>query len=128
MNREQAWLLPPSLDELVPLDHPARFVAEFADVLDREDWKELGVEIEGDPLGAPSYHPGALLSVWLYGFMTGIRSSRKLEAAAATRYPFCGLPDGYIRTTTPSGGSTRVIAKVCGSCSGEQRGLRWPWT
>ena len=37
MPREQAWLLPPSLDELLPLDHPARCVAEFVDALDRED-------------------------------------------------------------------------------------------
>ena len=81
MDREQMWLLPPSLDELLPLDHPARFLAEFVDVLDKEGWAELGVEIEGDPLGAPAYHPRALLCVWLYGFMTGVRSCRKLEAA-----------------------------------------------
>ena len=80
MDREQMWLLPPSLDELLPLDHPARFVAEFVDGLNREGWAELGVEIEGDPLGAPAYHPRALLCVWLYGFMTGLRSCRKLEA------------------------------------------------
>ena len=67
MDREQMWLLPPSLDELLPLDHPARFVAEFVDVLDKEGWAELGVEMEGDPLGAPAYHPRALLCVWLYG-------------------------------------------------------------
>ena len=81
MDREQMWLLPPSLDELVPLDHPARFVADFVDALDKEGWSELGVEVEGDPLGAPAYHPRALLSVWLYGFMTGVRSCRKLETA-----------------------------------------------
>ena len=69
MDREQIWLLPPSLDELLPLDHPARFVAVFVDALDKEGWAELGVEINGDPLGAPAYHPRALLwrvAVWLH--------------------------------------------------------------
>ena len=42
MNREQIWL-PPTLDELVPRDHPARLVAEFVDAMDREDWIEMGV-------------------------------------------------------------------------------------
>ena len=91
MDREQIWLLPPSLDELLPLDHPARFVAEFVDGLDREGWAELGVEIEGDPLGAPAYHPRALLCVWLYGFMTGLRSCRKLEAACRDQIPYLWL-------------------------------------
>ena len=91
MDREQMWLLPPSLDELLPLDHPARFVAEFVDALDRDDWAELGVEIEGDPLGAPAYHPRALLSVWLYGFMTGVRSCRKLETACRDQIPYLWL-------------------------------------
>ena len=91
MNREQMWLLPPMLDDLLALAHPARFVAEFVDALDRKAWAELGVEIEGDPLGAPAYHPRALLSVWLYGFMTGVRSSRKLEVACRDQIPFLWL-------------------------------------
>ena len=88
MGREQIWMLPPTLDELLPLEHPARFVAEFADALDRDDWAELEVEIDGEVLGAPAYHPRALLSVWLYGFMTGVRSCRKLEAACGDQIPY----------------------------------------
>ena len=91
MDREQMWLLPPSLDELLPLDHPARFVAVFVDALDKEGWAELGVEIDGDPLGALAYHPRALLCVWLYGFMTGVRSCRKLEAACRDQIPYLWL-------------------------------------
>ena len=74
MTRDQVWLLPPTLDELIPADHPARFVAEFVDTLDREEWADLGVDIDGEAMGAPAYHPSALLSVWLYGFMTNVRS------------------------------------------------------
>ena len=91
MDREQMWMLPPTLDELLPLDHPARFVAEFVDALGRDGWSELGVEIGGDPLGAPAYHPRALLSVWLYGFMTGVRSCRKLEAACRDQISYLWL-------------------------------------
>ena len=91
LNREQVWMLPPTLGELIPGDHPARFVAEFVDTLDREAWVELGIGIDGEPLGAPAYHPRALLCVWLNGFMTGIRSSRKLEAACRDQVPYLWL-------------------------------------
>ena len=73
------------------MDHPARFVAEFVDALDREGWSELGVEIDGEVLGAPAYHPRALLGVWLYGFMSGVRSCRKLEVACRDQIPYLWL-------------------------------------
>ena len=72
------------------MDHPAR-VAEFVDGMKREDWAELGVDADGDPMGAPAYHPRALLSVWLYGFMTGVRSTRKLETACRDQIPYLWL-------------------------------------
>ncbi len=91
VNRDQAWLLPPTLDDLVPEDHPARFVAAFVEGLDRDVWAGMEIDLDGDPLGAPAYHPRALLSVWLYGFMTGVRSSRKLEAACRDQIPYLWL-------------------------------------
>jgi len=91
LNREQTWLFPPSLDEVVARDHPARFVAEFVDALDRSGWSELGVDVDGEALGAPAYHPRGLLSVWLYGFMTGVRSCRKLEVACRDQIPYLWL-------------------------------------
>jgi len=91
LNRQQTWLLPPTLDELISDDHPARFVASVVDSLDSAFWEKLSIVIEGDPLGAPAYHPRALLCVWLYGFMTGTRSSRKLEAACRDQITYLWL-------------------------------------
>jgi transposase len=91
LNRQQSWLLPPTLDELIPDDHPVRFIASFVDTLDDNIWEQMNVNIVGEPLGAPAYHPRALLSVWLYGFMTGTRSSRKLEVACRDQMPYLWL-------------------------------------
>jgi len=90
-SRQQSWLLPPTLGDLVPQDHPARFVAEFVDAVDKAVWLELGIGPDGEPLGAPAYHPRALLCVWLYGFMIGVRSCRKLEAACRDQIPYLWL-------------------------------------
>jgi transposase len=90
LNREQTWLLPPSLDELIPCNHPSRYIATFVDTQERV-WAEMGIAVEGEIMGAPAYHPRALLSVWLYGFMTGTRSSRKLEAACRDQLPYLWL-------------------------------------
>lgn len=91
LSREQTWLMPPSLDDLIPMDHPARFVGALVDAMGLEEWSELGVSMEGEELGAPAYHPRGLLSVWLYGFMTRVRSSRKLEAACRDQMPYLWL-------------------------------------
>ena len=80
-DREQVWLMPPSLDEVLADDHPARLVAALVDSLTTAEWAELGVDLAGQPLGAPAYHPRALLGIWLYGFMIGVRSARRLETA-----------------------------------------------
>jgi transposase len=91
INRQQTWLLPPSLDDLIPEDHPARFVASFVDSLSLDFWQKMKILIEGEALGAPGYHPRVLLSIWLYGFMTRTHASRKLEGACRDQIPYLWL-------------------------------------
>lgn len=89
--RDQGWLLPQRLEDLLSPDHPVRFVAAFVDQFDEAVWLEMGVKPKGKADGAPAYDPRLLLSVWLYGFMTAIRSSRKLETACREQLPFLWL-------------------------------------
>jgi transposase len=76
-NYEKQWLFPPSLEDLLGADHPARMVREFVDA---QDLKALGFKTRIED-GRPSYGSSLQLKVWLYGYMTKNRSSRGLERA-----------------------------------------------
>lgn len=77
----QSSLFPPSLDELVPQDHPVRVIAAFVELL---DLGELGFErSEAPTMGRPAYDPADLLKLYLYGYLNRIRSSRRLERECA---------------------------------------------
>ena len=91
LNREATFLLPPTLDDLIPADHSVRYVALFVDTLSRAEWLKLGIAPAGAARGASAYHPRVLLGVWLYGFMSGTRSTRKLEEACRDRVPYLWL-------------------------------------
>jgi transposase len=73
----QSSLFPPSLDELVPEDHPVRVIEAFVGAL---DLGELGFErAEAGVMGRPAYDPADLLKLYLYGYLNRVRSSRRLE-------------------------------------------------
>jgi transposase len=74
--RETAYLLPPSVDEWLPQNHLARFVVE---VIDQLDLSELTRQYAGR--GSDAYHPAMLLGLLVYGYTTGLHSSRKIERA-----------------------------------------------
>ena len=76
-EREQAMLLPPSVDEYVAENNPVRAIAAF---LGRLDFVKLGfVRGRAADTGRPGYDPRLLMSLYLWGHLNGIRSSRKLE-------------------------------------------------
>ncbi len=75
-DRDTGFLLPPSVNEWLPERHLARFVAEIIDAL---DVSAMSNSYRG--VGSASYHPKLLLAVLVYGYATGVFSSRKLERA-----------------------------------------------
>ena len=56
--------MPPTLDEMPLKDHPVRLVVAFVNALDREDWVEMGVDINVGRRGASACHLMALLGEW----------------------------------------------------------------
>ena len=76
IDRETGFLMPPSVDEWLPQRHLARFVVE---VVERLDLRVMTGSYRGS--GEASYHPQLLLGLIIYGYATGVFSSRKLERA-----------------------------------------------
>lgn len=76
-DRNQAVLFPELIDEYIGEDDPVRFIEAFVGAL---DLVELGFK-RATPAdrGRPGYDPGDMLRLYLYGYLNGIRSSRKLE-------------------------------------------------
>jgi transposase len=72
-DQEQVFLLPPSLNEWVRRDHPARIFSELIEKIDTRGFRDVKDE------GRPAYHPKMMLKVLLWGYATGVRSSRKIE-------------------------------------------------
>jgi len=74
---DQSFLLPPSLDDLIAVDDPVRFLRE---VLPGLDLSAFHAAYRCDR-GRPPYNPEMMLGLLLYGHMRRIRSSRRLAEA-----------------------------------------------
>jgi transposase len=93
---DQMLLLPPSLGEWLPEDHLARFVAELVDeVLDLRPILASYTERRG----FPPYDPRLMVRLLIYGYTTGVRSSRAIERKCvddvAFRYLAAGAGPDY---------------------------------
>jgi len=93
--KNQTWLFPPSIEELIPEDHVCYLVESFIESLDFSVF-----EIKYDGAGHPGYHPRILLKLLLMGMLDKMRSSRKLARNTRENVVYIStslhnlLPDG----------------------------------
>jgi transposase len=76
VDRDTAYLLPPSVNEWLPANHLARFVVE---VIEQLDLGALTRQYGGR--GSAAHHPAVLLGLLVYGYASCVHSSRKIDRA-----------------------------------------------
>ena len=86
-DQDTLLLMPPSVRDWVPSDSLAAFINDLVNELDLAPF----LAAHDEPRGMPPYHPALMLKVLLYGYATGVRSSRKLEARLASDVGFMYL-------------------------------------
>ncbi len=90
LDRQQAMLFYPTLDQSISDNHPVRHLDEILRTLDWSAWEQ---EYDGRR-GQPPIPPWVMAGVILYGLMRRIRSSRQLEYACANNIDFMWLAEG----------------------------------
>jgi transposase len=83
--RDQPMLLPPDMREWLPAGHLAWFVIEVAESL---DLSRFAARPGRSAAGRAAYDPRVLLGLLVYGYSTGVRSSRRIERACAEDVAF----------------------------------------
>ena len=89
-NQNQPYLIPPSVDELIPENHLVRLVNETINEM------ELQSLLDKDRVGggASRYHPVMMTKLFVYGYMNKVCSSRMLAKAARENVMFMWLAGG----------------------------------
>lgn len=85
-DQQQVLLLPPQLDDLIPVHHLVRVVNT---VVDQMELSQLINQYEGG--GTSSYHPKMMVKVLLYGYAMKIYTGRKLARALRQDITFMWL-------------------------------------
>ena len=90
MQRNQIVLLPTTLDDRIPDDHPVRMLDEILDRLDWTDWENTYDRRKGQP----PIHPSVLCKILLFAMTRRIRSSRVIEYSINHSIDFMWLASG----------------------------------
>ena len=85
MPRDQISLIPTTLGDLIPEDHPIRLLDEL---LGQLDWDAFNSQYRYEKRGRPPLPPRILASVLIYGLFRRVKSSRQLEYQLNTNIEF----------------------------------------
>src|ERR1022692_4305907 len=88
---EQELLLPPSLREWLPENHLVYFVG---DVVDQLELSAMHAVYEKEKRGQPPYDPRLMTKLLVYGYFTGVFSSRRIQKRLQEDIPFKVLAAG----------------------------------
>ncbi len=88
---EQDLLLPPSLRQWVAEDHLVYF---GSDVVDQRDLSAMHAVYEKEKRGQPPYDPRLMTKLLVYGYCTGVFSSRRIQKRVQEDIPFKVLAAG----------------------------------
>lgn len=86
--KNQNWLIPQSIIDMIPQDHICFFVEEFVDSLDFTNFDMIY-----DGAGHPAYHPRIIMKIIIQGMLCKERSSRKLASACRENFVFMYLAE-----------------------------------
>src|SRR3990172_12521415 len=89
-DQDTLLLLPPSVRDWVDPDGLPAFISDLVDGLDLAPF----LAAHAEPRGMPPYHPALMLKVLLYGYVIGVRSSRRLEERLWSDVGFMFLAGG----------------------------------
>ncbi len=89
--REQMVLYPQFIDELVGDEDIVRIIDAYVDALNMH---ELEFRMNENVTGAPAYQPQLKLKIYVYGYLNGIRSSRRLERECGRNVELIWLTQG----------------------------------
>ena len=75
-NKDQNWLLPLSIKDMIPQDHICFLVQDFVETLDFSRFDQIY-----DGAGHPAYHPSVIMKILIQGMLSKVLSSRRLAKA-----------------------------------------------
>lgn len=84
VERDQQYLLPPSIRDWLPEDHLAWFVLDAFGELSEAELAPLYARHRADGWGAAAFEPTMMAALLVYAYATGERSSRRIEARCRT--------------------------------------------